>query len=42
MKTAVRYFTRTGHTKKLAEAVADAVGVKALPITEPIGEDVDP
>lgn len=32
MKIAVLYYTKTGNTKKLAEAVAKAVGVKALPI----------
>lgn len=41
MKVAVRYYTKTGNTKKLAEAVATAVGVEALPITEPIEEKVD-
>lgn len=41
MKTAVRYFTRTGHTQKLAEAVAKVAGVEALPISEPLGEDID-
>ena len=41
MKIAVRYFTRTGNTKKLADAVAKAAGVEALPISEPIGDDVD-
>ena len=41
MKIAVRYYTKTGNTKKLAEAVAKAVGVKALPITSPINEKVD-
>lgn len=41
MKIAVRYFTRTGNTKKLAYAVAKAAGVEALPISEPIGDDVD-
>ena len=41
MKFAVRYYTKTGNTKKLAMAVADALGVEALPITEPIGERVD-
>lgn len=41
MKVAVRYYTKTGNTEKLAKAVADAVGVKALPISEPIGEPVD-
>ena len=41
MKFAVRYYTQTGNTKKLAEAVADALGVEALPITEPVEEPVD-
>ena len=41
MKFAVRYYTQTGNTKKLAEAVADALGVQALPITEPVEEAVD-
>ena len=41
MKIAVRYYTRTGNTKKLAEAVAKEAGVKALPITEPLTEDID-
>ena len=29
MKIAVRYYTRSGNTKKLAEAVAEAVAVEA-------------
>ena len=41
MNCAVRYYTKTGNTKKLAEAVARAVGVEALPITEPVDEKVD-
>lgn len=41
MNVAVRYYTRGGNTKKLAEAVAIEAGVKALPITEPLTEDVD-
>ena len=41
MKVAVRYYTKTGNTEKLAKAVADAVGAKALPISEPITEPVD-
>lgn len=41
MKFAVRYYTKTGNTKKLAEAVADAVGAEALPISEPVAEPVD-
>ncbi len=41
MKVAVRYYTKTGNTKRLAEAVAAAVGVEALPISAPITERVD-
>ena len=41
MKVAVRYYTQTGNTKRLAEAVAEAVGTEALPISEPVGEHVD-
>ena len=41
MKIAVRYYTKTGNTKRMAEAVAKAVGVEALPISTPITEPVD-
>ena len=41
MKVAVRYYTKTGNTKRLAEAVANAVGVEALPISAPVDEAVD-
>ncbi len=41
MKYAVRYYTKTGNTKRLAEAVAEALGVEALPIGEPVAEPVD-
>ena len=41
MKTAVRYYTKTGNTKRLAEAVAGAVGATALPISEPVTERAD-
>ena len=41
MKIAVRYYTKTGNTKRLAEAVAEAVGAKALPISSPVTEHVD-
>ena len=41
MKIAVRYYTKSGNTKRLAEAVAKAVGVEALPISTPITEPVD-
>ena len=41
MKAAVRYYTKTGHTKRLAEAVAEAAGCEALPISTPVTEPVD-
>ena len=41
MNVAVRYYTKTGNTKRLAEAVAEALGVPALPVTEPVTEPVD-
>lgn len=41
MKAAVRYYTKTGNTKRLAEAVAKAVGVEAQPISTPLEEPVD-
>ena len=41
MKIAVRYYTKGGNTKRLAEAVAKAVGVEALPISAPVTEPVD-
>ena len=41
MKCAVRYYTKTGNTKKLAEVVAAALGVEALPISEPVSEQTD-
>jgi len=41
MKTAVRYYTKTGNTKRLAEAVAGVLGVEAKPIGTPLDEPVD-
>ena len=41
MKIAVRYYTKTGNTKRLAAAIAEAVGAEALPISAPINEPVD-
>lgn len=41
MKIAVRYYTKGGNTKKLAEAIAEAVGEKAEPVSVPLSEDVD-
>ena len=36
MTYAVRYYTKTGNTKRLAEAIAKELGVEALPISEPV------
>ena len=41
MAYAVRYYTKTGNTKKLAVAIAKELGVEALPISEPVNEKVD-
>ena len=41
MNIAVRYYTKTGNTKRLAEAVAEAAGAEALPLSSPIEEPVD-
>lgn len=41
MKIAVRYYTQTGNTKKLATAIAEAVGVEALDVSVPLEEKVD-
>ena len=41
MKIEVRYYTRLGNTKKLAEAIAKAVGAEAKTVEEPLREDVD-
>ena len=41
MKFAVRFYTKTGNTKKLAEAIAQELGVEALPLSEPVTEATD-
>lgn len=41
MKIAVRYFTRSGNTEKLALAVAEAVGTKAEKVSVPLNEKAD-
>ena len=41
MNYAVRYYTKTGNTKKLADAIAEELGVESLPISEPVDEQVD-
>ena len=41
MKTAIRYYTRGGNTKKLADAISEAISVEAKTTAEPLTEDVD-
>ena len=41
MKIAVRYYSRGGNTKKLADAIANAVDVDAETTSVPLTEDVD-
>ncbi|MBQ2160747.1 MAG: flavodoxin [Firmicutes bacterium] len=41
MKAAVRYYTKGGNTKKLAEAIADAIGVEAKSVDVPLEEQFD-
>ena len=41
MTYAIRYYTKTGNTRRLAEAMAKELGVEALPISEPVTEPVD-
>lgn len=41
MNIAVRYYTRSGNTKKLAEAIANAISVDAKDLSNPLEERVD-
>lgn len=41
MNIAIRYYSQTGNTKKMAESLGDALRIQALPIDEPITEPVD-
>lgn len=41
MKIAVRYYTRSGNTRKLAEAVAKAVNTQANDVSVPLTEKAD-
>ena len=41
MTYAVRYYTKTGNTKKLADAIANVLGVESMPISVPVNEPVD-
>lgn len=41
MSVAIRYFSKFGHSKLMAEAVATVAGVPALSVNEPLAEPVD-
>ncbi|WP_458404434.1 flavodoxin family protein [Methanobrevibacter sp.] len=41
MNIAIRYYTKTGNTKKLADAIAEVCNVEAETVAEPLTEDVD-
>lgn len=41
MKIAIRYYTKSGNTRKLAEAIGRAIGVAPEDISNPLTEDVD-
>ena len=41
MNIAVRYYSRGGNTAKIAKAIAEAAGVEAKTVSEPLSGDVD-
>lgn len=41
MSIAVRYYSQSNHTENLTKAAADALGLEALPVSEPLEEPVD-
>ena len=41
MKVAIRYYTQTGNTKKLAQAIAGELNLEAKPVSEPLEEKTD-
>ena len=41
MKIEVRYYTRSGNTKKLAQAIAQAVGTECCDTKQPLTEKTD-
>jgi flavodoxin len=40
-KIAIRYYSKTGHMKRMAEVVAAVTGAEARPVSEPMEEPVD-
>ena len=41
MNTAIRYYSKTGNTKKLADAISEVTGAKAQTVDVPIDDEVD-
>lgn len=41
MKIAVRHYTKSGNTKRVADAIAEELGVQAKPVSVPLEEHVD-
>lgn len=41
MKAEIRYFTKTGNTKKLADAIAAELGINAKDLSAPLSEKTD-
>ena len=41
MTVAIRYFSRGGNTKKLADAISSEIGIEAKTVKEKLTEDVD-
>lgn len=41
MKIAIRYYTKTGNTKKLADAIGKALDCKPENVSVPLAEDID-
>ena len=41
MKVAVRYYTRSGNTKKLADAISEALNIEAFDVSVPLSEKTD-
>ena len=41
MNIAIRYYTRSGNTKKLADAISEALNIEAFDVSVPLSEKTD-
>ncbi|MBC8588972.1 flavodoxin family protein [Paratissierella segnis] len=41
MNTAIRYYSKTGNTKKLADAISEVTGAEAQTVDVPLNDEVD-